>query len=435
MRPSSVSRSAAGRAARFLVMVTRRLLTRATTRAQVVNACTTRQMFADVKIDSADNSCKPSDVPDWNKVRESCKALAGNEPVECGWLTWGDAILASNGEPPTTRFWREALRDFWRSGKPFFACGAGQRSTKSTSCIKALTLETLLRERTMVLDQTAICGVMSANTAEANDRCATIAALLKGFGLRPKVERGELDATVFASSVAANTGRSTFDFLDANEARVRIAISPPTRDAASGWTGAGALFDELDLWREKDTTRNPAADVLTIAHGRLYDQKGAHGYHVSTPMGKTGPLSTMIREAEKSGAEGLHVARLGEYGARRDGDARAALRAHLRERALRAPTREQRAAAEQWAEDRRLAVEPDPMATAIPTWAARDGDPAAEIAECWRLAGVKLTDGEEGGTPLDVLMARYGARPEDSGRLRLFSAGILAQARALSPSW
>lgn len=143
----------------------------------------------------------------------------------------------------------------------------------------------------------------------------------------------------------------------------------------------------------------------------------------------------MIREAEKSGAEGLYVARLGELGARRDGAAREALRAYLRDRALHAPTRAQRAAAEQWAEDRRLAADPDPMSTAIPTWAARDGDPAAEIGECFRLAGVKLTDGEEGGTPLDVLLSRYGARPEDTGRSRLFSAGILSQARERSPSW
>lgn len=371
---------------------------------------------------------------DWAKTREACKRLAGDEPIEHGWLTWVDSILASSGEPPTTRWWRWALLEFWRSGRPFFACCAGQRSTKSTSCVKSLVAETILRPRQVVLDQIAICGVMSANTAEANSRCATIGAVLKGVGLRERTDRAPLDAGTFTSSTST-TGRSSFDFFDADEHLVRVAISPPTREAASGWTGAGALFDELDLWREKDSSRNPAPEVLSLAHGRIYGQEGAKAYHVSTPMGKTGPLSTMIREAEASGAEGLHVARLGELGARRDWEARVAFRAYLRERALNAPTRQQREAHARWAEDRRLAADPDPMATAIPTWAARDGDPAAEIAECWKLAGIQIRDGREGGSPLDVLLSRYGARPSESGQSRLFSADILAQARTLSPSW
>lgn len=372
---------------------------------------------------------------DWARTREACKALAGDEPIEHGWLTWVDSMLANSGEPPTTRWWRWALLEFWRSGRPFFACCAGQRSTKSTSCIKSLVIETILRPRQVVLDQVAICGVMSANTAEANNRCATIGAVLKGIGFRERSGREELITGTYAASITATTGRSSFDFLDADEHLVRVAISPPTREAASGWTGAGALFDELDLWREKDSSRNPAPEVLSLAHGRIYGQEGAKAYHVSTPMGKTGPLSTMIREAEASGAEGLHVARLGELGARRDWEAREAFRAYLRDRALHAPTRQQREAHARWAEDKRLAADPDPMATAIPTWAARDGEPAAEVLECWKLAGIQIRDGKEGGSPLDVLLSRYGASPGDSGQSRLFSADILAQARALSPSW
>ncbi len=384
--------------------------------------------------------CKPSIVPDWSGMLDGSKRLANGEPEEYGWLLWLDAMMSNEkrangeGEPPVTPWWRGCLLDFWRSGAPFLAAAVGIRGTKSTTIVKTSVMECLCRERAAVLDQVAAWGIMSADTAEANQRCDTIKKILCSIGLREVAKQDDVSAETFAASINVGTGRSHFTAIDARGNRIRWAISPPTKGAASGWTGAGFFADELDLWRDGDG-QNPAADVLTLAHGRLHGQRGAHGYHVSVPMGPRAPLSTMIEEAEKSGTDGLHVARLGELGARRDAQARAWLREHFRKRALAAVNASQRGTTTRYAEDKRLSEDADPMATRIPTWAARAGDPGEEIKECWRLASLKLTSGEAGGDPLDVLFARYGARPVGDLAKRLFSPAIIEQGRALSPVW
>lgn len=379
-------------------------------------------------------------MPDWKRTREQTKALAGNEPPEWGWLQFLDAQMSNEkradatGEPPTTRWWRDTLLAFWRSGAPFLAAGVGIRGTKSTTAVKVAIVETILRPRVAVLDQVAVFGIMSANTAEANQRCDTIAKILRGVGLREVDKEAAVGPDTYNASVHPTTGRSFFTALDADGNKVRWMISPPTLAAASGWTGCGFFADELALWQDA-SGNNPADKVLELAHGRLHGQPGAHGYHISVKMGPLDPLTVMIGEAEKSGTEGLFVARVGERGAARDKAARDGLRLHLQSRALHAETTAQRAAASRYADDPRLAADPDPMSTSVPTWVARDGEPVSEILECFRLASVKMRKGDEGGSIMDVLFSRYGSRPSGDGTHKLFSPAILAAARATSPVW
>lgn len=388
-------------------------------------------------VDKRTDPCQPSNVPDWKLFREEAKRLAGDGPEEWGWLQVLDNRLMADEdapEPPVTPWWRETLRAFWASGRAFFANAKGQRSTASTTITRCLVLETAMREREVVLGQMAMSPIISANTAEANQRCGPLEIVLsKGLRLSKVAERAKLEASNYFGSTNEAQGRSVFDLLDTGGHKIRLAVAPATREAASGFTGAGALVDELDLW--PSTGANAAADVLTLLHGRLHSQKGARIYHVSTPMGPSGPLSTMIRNAEKSGAEELFVSRLGELGARRDGEAREAFRKHLQQRARHADDPATRASCARWEADPRLSRDPDPRSFLIPTWAARAGDPFLEIKECWRLVGVQLRDGDEGGDPLDVLMARYGAEPAGSDGRRLFSPSVLSQARGVSPVW
>lgn len=373
---------------------------------------------------------------DLKKLREEAVKLAPNDPPECGWSRWLDARLASEREPPITPWWRGTLEDFWRSGCPFFASTKGQRSTASTTITRTLVMETLLRPREVVLGQLAVCVIMSAGTAEANQRCDPLeAVLVKGPGLVRVDKVDKVEAGTFFASLSPQTGRSFFQAVDADGHQVRWSVSPATREAASGSTGAGALVDELDLWQAADGGKNPAPDVLTLLHGRIHGQHGAHVYHVSTPARAHAPLSLLINESAGGGADGLYVARLGELGARRDGEAREAFREYLRERARTAPDRLGREAAARWEADPRLARDPDPRSTSIPTWAARAELPIDALLECWKLAGVRLKKGEEGGDPLDVLFARYGAQPGGDDGRRIFGPALIAAARERVPSW
>lgn len=368
-------------------------------------------------------------MADWKAFREHAARLAGDGPEEVGWLRQLDVRLSVTQEPPCSEWWHGTLADFWRSGRTFLACEKGQRSQASTTFARTLIAESFMRERTLVLDQIGICSLVAVTTRETDTAVGrTIESVLKALALT-ETKREEPTVSTFAATT------TDWRALDAGQRSIAFQIRPPNKGASAAGTFVGYLADEVNLWRKDPTLKDPADKVLEILMGRLAYQRGSHGYHTSTPEGKDGALSTIIRASLKRGSESLYVVRLGELGAKRDDIARRGFRTHLEARARDAPDPATRESCKRWAADERLRRDPDPRSTHIPTWSARGGDPVEEILECWRLVDVSLRDGGDGGDPLDVLLHRYGAQPGgDEGR-RLFGAGLLAEAKARPVAW
>lgn len=353
--------------------------------------------------------------------------LAGVGPEEHGWLRQLDVVLSQLREPapPVSEWWYWSLGEFWRSGRTYGAWEKGQRSTASTTLARTLIAESFFRQRRLVLDQVGICSLVAVTKRETQTAIgATVTSVIEALGLTEAGRGQEPTASTYV-------GR-TLDWtvLDASGYKISFQIRPPSLEGSAAGTFVGYLADEVNLWDKEQSLHAPADKVLEILGGRLAYQRGAHGYHTSTPEGRDGALSTIIRASLQYGSESIFIARLGELGARRDDIARRGLREHLSRRARDAPEQATRTSCARWAADERLARDPDPRSTYIPTWSARGGDPVAEIMECWRLVDVALRDGKEGGDPLDVLLHRYGAQPGgDSGR-RIFGEQIIAEARA-----
>ena len=369
-------------------------------------------------------------MSNWKDFAEHAKGLAGDGPEESGWLRQLDVRLALRGEPPVSEWWHDMLRAFWASGRPFLACEKGQRATASTTLARSLVIESLMRERTLILDQMGICSLVAVTQRESDTAVArTVSAVLEGVGLTEGPQRGTPTTSTFISTAA------DWQTFDAGGRSIALQLRPPNKGASAAGTFIGFLADEANLWRKDPNLKQPADEVLEILMGRIAYQRGAHGYLTSTPEGKDGALSTIIRASLKTGSESLYVARLGELGAKRDDLARRGFRLHLESRSREASDPATRASCSRWAADARLARDPDPRSTHVPTWSARGGDPVDEILECWRLANVALRDGTEGGDPLDVLLHRYGAQPGgDEGR-RVFGAGLLEEAQRRPVAW
>lgn len=361
----------------------------------------------------------------WNAARVDAAALRPpGAPDEVGWLRWLDRRLGALGHPEVTPFWHEKLAEFWTSGRTFFAAEKGQRATASSTLSRALMVESFFRERTLVLEQVGICSFVSVDVRSSDTAIAkTVATMLDAFGL----EKERFKAKIEQGRLVANS--NTWQALDAGDRNISFQIRPPSKGASAAGTFIGYLADEVNLWKKDKDLNEPAAEVIEILMGRLYGQAGAHGYHTSTPEGTDGALTTIIAASLAIGSEQLFVARLGELGARRDGDARRRFREHLQRLAMRSEDPSRRAACARWESDPRLTAEPDPTSTHIPTWAARAGDPFAEILECWRLVDVALREGNEGGDSLDVLMHRYGAQPGGDAGRRLIAQSLIDEAK------
>jgi len=362
---------------------------------------------------------------EWNAARAEAAHLAPPDaPLEVGWLRWLDRRLAALGHPEVTPWWHETLQAFWCSERTFFACEKGQRSTASSTLARTLMVESFMRDRALILEQVGICSFVSVDIRSSDSAIAkTIATVLGAFGLEEERYVANLEQGRFVASA------STWQARDAGDRDLSFQLRPPSKGASAAGTFVGYLADEVNLWKNEEALKQPAADVIEILMGRLFGQSGAHGYHTSTPEGTEGALTTIIAASIAAGAEELYVARLGELGARRDGEARAAFRAQLQARARSATDRALRASCERWECDPRLTDAPDPKSTHIPTWAARAGDPLVEILECWRLVGVALRKGAEGGDQLDVLMHRYGAQPGGDAGRRLIAQSLIDEAK------
>lgn len=368
---------------------------------------------------------------EWNDARVEAAALApADAPPEVGWLRWLDRRLDALGHPMVTPWWHETLEAFWRSGRTFFACEKGQRATASSTLARALMVESFMRDRALILDQVGICSFVSVDVRGADSAVArTVDTVLDCFGLTEERYIANLVQGRFVASA------NTWQALAANDTSLSFQLRPPSKGASAAGTFVGFLADEVNIWKQDKDLAAAAADVIEILMGRLHGQTGAHGYLTSTPEGSAGALSTIIAASVKAGSESLFVARLGELGARRDGEARTAFRAYLETQARRSEDPARRESCSRWAADPRLLADPDPRSTHIPTWAARAGHPALEIAECWRLTDVALRDGAEGGDPLDVLMHRYGAQPGGDAGRRLFAQSLIDAARARPVMW
>jgi hypothetical protein len=368
----------------------------------------------------------------WDTFLDAAKRLAGDGPDEQGWLRQLDVVLSQMSEPapPVSEWWHWSLGEFWRSGRTYGAWEKGQRSTASTTFARTLIAETFLRERNLVLNQVGICSLVAVTKRETMTAIgSTVTSACEALGLS-KAGRGQ-DPT--ATTYVAHT--MDWTTLDAAGRKISFQVRPPNLDASAAGTFVGYLADEVNLWDKEQSLNAPADKVLEILGGRFAHQPGAHGYHTSTPEGRDGALSTMIRESLKLGSESIFIGRLGELGARRDEIARRGLREYFARRAREAPEQATRTSRARWAADERLIRDPDPRSTNIPTWSARGGDPVEEIMECWRLVDVALRDGKEGGDPLDVLLHRYGAQPGGDAGRRIFGEQIIADARARAVTW
>lgn len=175
-----------------------------------------------------------------------------------------DRLLVSKGFPPTSKWWREFIERWYRSGKKQSVIRAGRRAGKSSTLCRLGVVEALYGEHMIPPGDIGWVAVVSMRRNDALERLRTIAAILDALGVNyvPKGDTIELP------------GR-----------RTGFAVYTASIGGVSGFTAIFLFLDEVAKWKDNDTGVNPANEVIKSIRPTILTQKNAKMVLSSSPMG------------------------------------------------------------------------------------------------------------------------------------------------------
>lgn len=153
-----------------------------------------------------------------------------------------DAKLVAAGFPATSPWWRDVINRFVRSGCRRWVIRAGRRAGKSTTLARLAVAWAWFGPWSVPPGDTAVVPYISVSKDEATGRIRTIAAVLKALGLAFDQRGDEIDLT---------SGR-----------RVLFKVLACNTSAVVGFTSICVFGDECARWESRDTTANPAREVI-----------------------------------------------------------------------------------------------------------------------------------------------------------------------------
>jgi hypothetical protein len=156
-------------------------------------------------------------------------------------LTKLDAVLVAAGFPAMSPWWRAQVERFIRSGRRRWLLRVGRRGGKSTTLCRLAVAWSLYGSWSVPLGDTAVIAFVSIDRDEAAARLRTIASILTVLGV-PFEQRG--------------------DELELPGKRVVFRVVTCSVRGTVGFTSVAVFGDEVSRWESRETSSNPAAEVI-----------------------------------------------------------------------------------------------------------------------------------------------------------------------------
>jgi hypothetical protein len=225
-------------------------------------------------------------------------------------------------------WWRSALRAFYASRKTWCLALVGRGGGKSTTLTRVAACEGLFTARVVPPGQTWWFPFLSVLATDARARIVEIQAILRAVGLEVDVR--------FIGNVP------TIEALDAHGNAIAWKAMAATVAGVSGPSTIGAMCDEEQKWRDRNTSANPATEVIASLIATSRARLGWRAIRCSSAWSTDGSHAAAVREGDTAevcvariGDEHIHDARTGllavaawEEQARGDRDAASTIRAY-----------------------------------------------------------------------------------------------------------
>lgn len=324
----------------------------------------------------------PREADKWARIREEAETFG---PEKIGYLHWVDraCVDARPKLHPMDPVWLDHYCRFYESGKRVDVARKGLRAGGSDSSCRVIVAELLLLEKSLEPGLECVGLVVSANTADGEDRFDTIKQNLRACGFRELTGRTKEDDDEegrYRTAGGGNSGR-VISLADAQGNPIQYRITAANEAGVASCTAGTALGDELDLWGRKEG-KNPAKKIVEVLITRVSTVPGACVHLMSATYDRDSEHALMMAAGD---TVRQRVSRLGVLGARIDTEARGRLASLL------------------CSSDPLLLTPGDPMSTDLPTWVTNPTK--CPIETCFELA-----DGN-----LARMISLYGARPDFTG--------------------
>jgi len=331
-------------------------------------------------------------------------------PGPFGYLLWVEARLASRGFHAMSLWWRESLRAFYDSGKPWGLWCVGRGAGKSTTLERVAATNALLVPRSVPPGQTWSWPFVSVGPDDANRRIDGIAAVFRAVGLPVIGDEDESGTKAKAGVKVSHSPRASAKLCDLRGNAIALMSIAGTVGNVSGPSTIGATVDEAAKLLDKATHANPLTEIIASLAQTSRGRPGWRAIVCSSAWHRAGAHFQLIEQGD---TEANYVARIGA----------AHLATALRGLEAVASWEEKRGDTQAAAMIRAHAATLGPESPLVPTWVANpaigspDGLPWEDGALATRKLVEVLPEQALGGVPRIAYWLRENASvPLDAPR-------------------
>lgn len=173
-----------------------------------------------------------------------------------------DAQLVAHGFPATTPWWRAQIERFMRSRCRRWVIRAGRRAGKSSTLCRLAVAWALVAPWFVPPGDVAVIAFVSVDNKEASARLGTIHDILTALGVRFD-ERG--------------------DEIELRDRRLVFRVVTCSIRGTVGFTSVAVFGDEMARWESRDTSANPAREVMASLRPTMATQPLAFEVCSSSP--------------------------------------------------------------------------------------------------------------------------------------------------------
>lgn len=176
-----------------------------------------------------------------------------------------DRALAQHGWPALSAWWLATFAAFIAATVRQLVLRVGRRGGKSTSlCRFAVAFALSYDMKNIPPGDVGIVGIVSVSRDEANQRLRTVKAMLDVLGVKYRPIDGGIELA---------------------DRAIAFKVFAATLGGVVGGTWILAICDEVARWRDADSGKNPASEVLASLRPTMATQPSARIFLSSSPLG------------------------------------------------------------------------------------------------------------------------------------------------------
>lgn len=214
--------------------------------------------------------------PDFEPPASWSWAPSLDAPIVPAKLLRLNQLLEAQNWPTMSPWWLEQIGNVYGLGRKRNAFRVGRRGGKSTTVCRIAVYESLFVRHDIPPGDEGVFGIVSANRDQAKDRLNTIKATFEAL---------DLGGVKYYS-----------DRVILPERRIAIRVFTASHAGVVGNTAIGYMFDEITRWRDSDTGRNPAKEVISSAMPSIATMPLAKAWFISAPFSTVDLHYAMVAE-------------------------------------------------------------------------------------------------------------------------------------------